>query len=463
MKVLIYIACYNAEKRIYEVLKRIPPGYRNDPNVKILISDDCSQDKTAETALGACRELGYSNFEIFRTKINQGYGGNQKIGYSYGCSNDFDYVIHLPGNGEYPPEELDNFFKLFKEKPDMVIGASMLKNRFPGQEDFPESYTGYRAFSTDFLKEVPFELNANSLDFDADILTQAKFLEKKIKKFPITVSYGQKKSRARLIKDGLGMLRAALRYKLQLMGIGCSIKFKGSKQLVYKDKFGYKFTSHYYLLETIKKNKPKRILEIASGAGYLGERLKNEGAWLAGIDLFPPKNKCYDAFFCENIEEFDWNRLPCDHFDMVCLMDILEHLKDPEKLLLALRSNPKTEGAVFVISVPNVAFFSIRLGLLLGIFNYADRGILDTDHKRLFTYRSIHSILKECGFKVNQTIPVPPAFKSVCGGLTPGILTGVFNLLNKVLPGLFSFQIMKIATALPASTSVINKFLDRYK
>lgn len=486
MKTLIYVVCYNAEKHIRSVLERIPQLYRSDPNIKILISDDCSSDNTAEVASLACEQLGYANYEVFRTKVNQGYGGNQKVGYNYACSNDFDYVILLHGDGQYAPEELGNFFKAFKDEPDVVLGSRMVikKNALKGgmpfirfisnialtkiqnflaKTDFAEFHTGYRAYSTKFLKEAPFELNSNDFDFDTDILLQAKFLEKKIREFPIPTFYGQEKSNVKLIAYGLNILKTTFKFRMQQIGLGCSLKFRGSKQLVYKDKFGYKFSTHYYLLKTIKENKPRRILEIGSGPGYLGKELKNEDISITGIDLHCPINDHYDKFFCENIEQFDWEKLGNDDFDMVCLMDILEHLKEPEKLLLALRNNRKFENAQFVISVPNVAFFSIRLGLLFGWFNYADRGILDIDHKRLFTYSSFRNMLKECGFKVSKTVPVPPPFKLIGDNFIFNICSLIFNLVNKVLPGLFSFQILKVAKPIPASTNVINHSLQKIK
>lgn len=486
LKVLIYIVCYNAQGHIRDVLRRVHSSYRSDPNVRIVISDDCSGDNTIEIAIKACKELGYTNYEIFKTKVNQGYGGNQKIGYNYACKNNFDYVILLHGDGQYAPEELASFFSLFKEGYDVILGSRMLikrnalKGRMPlvrfisniiltsiqnllAQTKLSEFHTGYRAYSVKFLKEVPFELNSNGFDFDTDILLQAKFLEKNIKEFPISTFYGKEKSNVNLIGYGLDIFKTTLRFKLQQMGIGCSLKFRGSKQLIYKDKFELESTSHYQALKIIESYKPRRILEIGSGAGYLGEKLKDRGIWLTGIDLFPPVNKHYNEFFCENTEQFDWERISPGDFDMVLLMDVLEHLKDPEKLLLSLKSNPCLENAVFVISVPNVAFFSIRIGLLFGRFNYADRGIMDIDHKRLFTYSSFHQMLHQCGFKIKKTIPVPPPFKLINKKSIADILTVAFNLLNKIAPGLFSFQIIKIAVPIPTSTNVINKLLIKYE
>lgn len=452
--------------------------YRNDPDVKIMVSDDCSSDHTAETALKVCQELGCVNYEVFKTKENQGYGGNQKIGYNYACSHDFDYVILLHGDGQYAPEELGNFFKLFKDEPDIILGSRMLvrknalKGRMPlirficniiltkiqnflAQTDLAEFHTGYRAYSVKFLKEIPFELNSNGFDFDTDILLQAKFLSKKIEEFSSSTFYGQEKSGVKLISYGVNVLKTTFKFRMQQLGIGCSLKFRGSKRSVYRDKFGFKFSTHYYLLKMIKELKAKRILEIGSGAGYLGEKLKDENIRLTGIDLHDLQSAFYQDFFCENIEQFDWKKLGKDNFDMVCLMDILEHLKEPEKLLLALRSDPRLENAAFVISVPNIAFFTIRIGLFFGRFNYADRGILDISHNRLFTYGSFRDMLKECGFKVSKTIPIPPPFKLISDNFVFGIFTAVFNLLNKILPGLFSFQIMKVAKPVPISTRAL--------
>ena len=486
MRILIYIVCYNAERHIDSVLKRIPLEYRENPDIMVMVSDDCSSDSTAEIAAKTCKELGFLNYEVFRTKVNQGYGGNQKIGYNYACNNDFDYVVLLHGDGQYAPEELPNFSSLFKENPDVVLGSRMLEKRnalkggmplikfisniiltkvqnFLAQTEFSEFHTGYRAYSTKFLKEIPFELNSNGFDFDTDILLQVKFLGKKIREFPIPTFYGDEECNVKVVKYGIDILRTSLKFKMQQMGIGCSLKFRGSKQSVYKNKFGYKYTSHYHLLEIIRYYKPKRILEVASGAGYLGAVLKDEDIWLTGIDLFPPQNDYYHEFFCENIEQFDWSRVSGGSFDIVCLMDILEHIREPEKLLLKLKSNPVFEKALFIISVPNVAFFSIRMGLLFGRFNYADRGILDIDHKRLFTYNSFHTMLNECGFKVSKTMPVPPPFKLVRDGILSDILTAIFNILNKVLPSLFSFQILKVAEPIPTSTNVIKRFIEKYK
>src|SRR5689334_18307522 len=81
-RVLIFIVAYNAEKTIDSVLDRIPQELRTK-DVEVLIIDDSSKDATFQTGLK--REDQTSDFKItiLRTPVNQGYGGNQKLGYRY--------------------------------------------------------------------------------------------------------------------------------------------------------------------------------------------------------------------------------------------------------------------------------------------------------------------------------------------------------------------------------------------
>ena len=44
--------------------------------------------------------------QVLCNPINQGYGGNQKIGYHYAIKNDFGFVALVHGDGQYAPEAL---------------------------------------------------------------------------------------------------------------------------------------------------------------------------------------------------------------------------------------------------------------------------------------------------------------------------------------------------------------------
>lgn len=86
-------------------------------------------------------------------------------------------------------------------------------------------------------------------------------------------------------------------------------------------------------------------------------------------------------------------------FDIVLLTDVLEHLPNPLAMLRLCRDALKPAGAV-IISVPNVAHWSVRTNILFGKFKYASQGIMDATHLRWFTETSIRSLVLYSGFRV---------------------------------------------------------------
>ena len=90
-KILVFIVAYNAENTIANVLTRIPNNLSKDYEISILIIDDASNDNTFEISKNF-KDDKLSIFPITTLKnpINQGYGGNQKIGFFYAIKNNFD-------------------------------------------------------------------------------------------------------------------------------------------------------------------------------------------------------------------------------------------------------------------------------------------------------------------------------------------------------------------------------------
>ena len=101
-----------------------------------------------------------------------------------------------------------------------------------------------------------------------------------------------------------------------------------------------------------------------------------------------------------SIEEID---LPAtfkdERFDVVMFGDVLEHLLDPEAVLVKVVSLLNPDGYV-VASIPNVAHASIVLNLMAGEFKYTDLGLLDKTHLRFFTRSSIETMFRESGYRI---------------------------------------------------------------
>src|SRR5215218_3468644 len=106
-RLLVFIVAYNAEKTIQHVLRRLPASLLDSYDTEVLIIDDASQDQTFEQG-EAVRRSGDLPFKltVLVNPVNQGYGGNQKLGFQYAIEHQFDVVALLHGDGQYAPEVL---------------------------------------------------------------------------------------------------------------------------------------------------------------------------------------------------------------------------------------------------------------------------------------------------------------------------------------------------------------------
>ena len=69
----------------------------------------------------------------------------------------------------------------------------------------------------------------------------------------------------------------------------------------------------------------------------------------------------------------------------------------------------ESDGPRIIASTGNVAFLPLRAALIVGQFNYGQRGILDMTHRRLFTLRSFRRLFEQSGFVVERVIGDPSA------------------------------------------------------
>jgi methionine biosynthesis protein MetW len=86
-------------------------------------------------------------------------------------------------------------------------------------------------------------------------------------------------------------------------------------------------------------------------------------------------------------------------FDVAIYADVLEHLSDPLGELVKVRPFVRPGGMV-IVSVPNVAHWSVRYDLLRGRFRYREYGIMDATHLRWFTEETIRQVVMQAGLDV---------------------------------------------------------------
>lgn len=175
-----------------------------------------------------------------------------------------------------------------------------------------------------------------------------------------------------------------------------------------------RYSSHSAILRLVGEGRGRRLLDVGAAAGLLS-RLFTQRGWRVTAIERDPAAAAAGRPYCERMIVADVARgiPPLDEmFDVIVYGDVLEHLVDPLRVLVALNERLAPGGEV-VLSIANVAHLWVRLSLLLGRFEYADRGILDRTHVRFFTERSLRALLSEAGLRLVHLEPTPAPLPQV--------------------------------------------------
>lgn len=153
---------------------------------------------------------------------------------------------------------------------------------------------------------------------------------------------------------------------------------------------------------------PRRVADIGCGKGGFGltlrERLGNS-AWIVGVESVAEqadvarRSHGFDdvaaGFFPDAMPDA-WTGL-----DLMCFMNLLEHLYDPWEALYACHDYLAEDGRVLA-SIPNIQYLPVFVDLARGRWDYEDTGTLDRTHVRFFTRRSIIEMFHRAGYEVER-------------------------------------------------------------
>jgi glycosyltransferase involved in cell wall biosynthesis len=483
MKVLVFVVAYSSEARLEPVLARVPTDFwrGQQHDVETLIIDDRSADRSADPSRFRTIQQKY-NAIILPAPTSQGYGGNQKLAFHYAIQNNFDVVVLLHGDGQYAPELLPAFVSALADPSvDAVFGARMMPGRaavaggmplykFVGnrilttlqnwilQQRFSEFHCGYRAYRVKTLQTLPFAFSSPDFDFDNDIAIQLINTGRKIVETPVPAYSTRGIRHLNGFKSAVRILATTLRSRLQRWAI------------FYHPKFDYVSDNRHYAL---KLNQPSShqwaldycarsadaVLDLGCGPAKLDQLLRAKGCYTMGVDKLEQDPDCLDWFLQFDLDEglFDFSILPREP-DIVLCLDIIEHIKSPERFLLELRERLGTlsKRPHLIITTPNVAFISTRLSLFFGMFNYGKKGILDLTHTRLFTFSTFRRMLNCLGYEILELSGVPAPVQMVLGsGVIGRAVTALNSLLIHIWRNLFAYQIFIVARALPTVSHLL--------
>jgi 2-polyprenyl-3-methyl-5-hydroxy-6-metoxy-1,4-benzoquinol methylase len=471
----ILIVTYNALTTLSRVLKRITPNVWKNVE-EIAIFDDASQDATYELALGFKSIRQVDKLQVLCHPKNLGYGGNQKAGYQYFINKGFDIVVLLHGDGQYAPEILSHIYHpIARGESDAVFGSRMMKTyggplkggmplyKYVGNRilsvfenralglNLTEFHSGYRAYSLHALRKIDFSQMTNDFHFDTEIIIKLNHQGYRINEVPIPTYYGDELCYVDGMKYARHVVRAVKRYKQTCRSVRRFPEFQ--EYFVHYPIKRSKYSSHYYATKMVGSNQD--VLDIGCGEGFFASELAKSGNRIIGVDNLPsPPRRSMDQYFTADLDEglqSTIDKLQGKRFDKVLLLDVLEHLRRPERILKQCHEVLKPEGRL-VVSLPNVANITVRLMLLLGRFNYQERGILDKTHLRFFTGSTARCLLEENGYSIveqrESVMPIELLLGASPRSVFMRILNRTLALVTRVMPGLFGYQIIFVAKSL---------------
>jgi methionine biosynthesis protein MetW len=484
---LILIVAYFAEKTLAKVLARVPKSLSDTYDVEVLVIDDGSGDHTFNEGVRASRSVEAPfRVTVLHNPLNQGYGGNQKIGYHYAIENGFDFVALVHGDGQYAPECLPELLEpLRKGDADAVFGSRMMDRRSALRGGMPyykyygnriltgiqnrllgtnlsEFHSGYRLYSVAALKALPFDRNSNVFHFDTEIIIQLVMAGRRIVELPIPTYYGDEICYVNGMKYARDVVKATLQARFQRLNLfydrrfDCEVQSAGSK---YPSKLEFEST-HSRILELIPEG--ASVLDLGSGLGAVGMALKQKNnCRVVGCDVTRGTlTGGYDRFVNADLNQ----GLPAfegESFDYIIALDVIEHLSSPEDFLDELRRLASQTGAKVIVSTANVGFIVMRLSLLFGRFEYGKRGILDLTHTRLFTFATLRRAMTSAGFEIKQregiSVPLPFVFG-------PSRMARAAMAINRFLirlsPKLFGFQMLFVAEPRPTLETLLARAVE---
>ncbi len=469
----ILVVAYNAATTLASVLDRVPKSFR--PRItQVFVCDDASDDSTYLVGLGYKQLADDLPLTIIRHPVNLGYGGNQKAGYRLAIEHGLDIIVLLHGDGQYAPESLEDILApLERGECDAVMGSRMMVPGAAREGGMPlykyvgnriltrienaalgtnlsEFHSGYRAYNVDALASIPFDGNSDGFNFDTQIVIQLLDAGHRIVEVPIPTYYGNEICYVNGVRYAWDVIKDVLRYRLSKVGFG-------SDGLVsIGTEYGVKMapdSSHGVILRWLSELPRGRVLDLGCSGGLLSCRVRSLGHHVTGTDVreVAGVDARVDRFIHADLDQ----GLPpviasAGPFDVVLAADVLEHLRQPERLLEQARG-VLAEHGVLIASVPNFGHWYARGRTALGLFDYDQRGVLDRDHVRLFTRRSFRRLLGTSGFEITQhaATGLPLEVLTERSGRAVALLRAVDRLSVSARPTLFGYQFVAVCQPRP--------------
>jgi 2-polyprenyl-3-methyl-5-hydroxy-6-metoxy-1,4-benzoquinol methylase len=215
----------------------------------------------------------------------------------------------------------------------------------------------------------------------------------------------------------------------------------------YIDKLN-RWSSHIKISQMLEDlPKGSRVLDIGAGTGIIARLCKSRGYIFFGIEpnagWLGSARDLYSEVFEGGLEQVPDEFIK--NYDAIICGDVIEHLVNPE-IQLSRLVQAQSDHCIFIISVPNVANIWMRLNLLLGHFDYTEKGILDKTHLHFYTKKTFIKTLNQIGLADHDLVYTPIPIDLVLARHSQSLLTtGLFSILfffTRLWPTLFAYQMI---------------------
>ena len=234
MKLVIQIPCFNEEANISKVLESIPKKIKGVDEIKIIVLDDASIDKTSEVA-------NKFNVEIIKSPYNTGLANTFKKGLQKALEENADILVNIDGDNQYNAQDIEKLIEpIIQKKCDITIGTRPIDNiktfspikkilqkfgsfivKIISQVDIKDAASGYRAYS----KKALLKLNIfNSYTHTIETIIQAKNKNLIVKNVDIRVN-NQENRKSRLFKNNLDYILKQAKTTIRFFIIYRPVKF----------------------------------------------------------------------------------------------------------------------------------------------------------------------------------------------------------------------------------------------
>ena len=226
-KIIVIMPAYNAEKTLRQTFEEIP----EDIVDRVILTDDASRDNTVAIA----KEL---NIQTIVHDSNKGYGANQKTCYVEALKEDPDIIIMLHPDYQYAPKLITAMASMIAygeydvALASRILGRGALKGGMPLYKyianriltlientllgyKLTEYHSGYRAYSSEVLKKIPFLKNSDDFVFDNEIIAQIIYFGFRVAEISCPTKYFPEASSInfrRSIKYGFGVLATSFKF-----------------------------------------------------------------------------------------------------------------------------------------------------------------------------------------------------------------------------------------------------------